>query len=125
MARDFLDGPAYRGTRSPVLDARRQHTCEPSLVSLCGLFSGVFSTALWLVITEGTRPALLGMALGLVATFPLARVLRSLLFRVAPADPVTFFAVPILFACIALAACAIPARRAIRLDPARALLSNH
>ena len=36
--------------------------------------------ALWLVITEGMRPALLGLALGLVATFPLARVLRSLLF---------------------------------------------
>jgi len=78
-----------------------------------------------LIVTEGMRPALLGLALGLVAIFPLARVLRSLLFQVAPADPVTFLGVPILFACIALAACVIPARSAIRLDPARALLSNH
>jgi putative ABC transport system permease protein len=77
-----------------------------------------------LVISEGMRPALLGLALGLAATFPLARVLRSLLFQVAPADPVTFFAIPVLFASIALAACVIPARQAIRLDPAKALLSG-
>jgi putative ABC transport system permease protein len=85
----------------------------------------VFSTSLRLVITKGMRPALLGLALGLAATFPLARVLRSLLFHVAPANPVTLFTVPILFACIALTACVIPARSAIRLDPAKSLLVNN
>jgi ABC-type antimicrobial peptide transport system permease subunit len=70
------------------------------------------------------RPALLGMLFGLMATFPLTRALRSLLFQVAPTDAITFVAVPILFALIALLACAIPARRAMRLDPATALLSN-
>jgi putative ABC transport system permease protein len=78
-----------------------------------------------LIVTEGMRPALLGLALGLAATFPLTRVLRSLLFHVAPADPVTFLVVPILFACIALAACIIPARSAIRLDPAKSFLVNN
>ncbi len=78
-----------------------------------------------LIVTEGMRPASLGLALGLAATFPLTRVLRSLLFLVAPADPVTFLVVPILFACIALAACIIPARSAIRLDPAKSLLVNN
>jgi putative ABC transport system permease protein len=77
-----------------------------------------------LIVSEGMRPALLGLVLGLAATLPLARVLRSLLFQVASADPVTFLAVPILFGFIALAACVIPARFAMRLDPARALLIN-
>jgi putative ABC transport system permease protein len=77
-----------------------------------------------LIVIEGMRPALLGLAFGLAAAFPLARVLRSLLFHVAPADPVTFFGVPVLFGSIALAACVIPARTAIRLDPAKALHSG-
>src|ERR1700720_1929743 len=70
-----------------------------------------------LIVSEGMRPALLGLVLGLAATLPLARALRSLLFQVTPADPVTFLAVPILFGFIALAACVIPARGAMRLDP--------
>jgi putative ABC transport system permease protein len=77
-----------------------------------------------LIVIQGMRPALLGMLFGLMATFPLTRALRSLLFQVAPTDAITFVAVPILFALIALLACAIPARRAMRLDPATALLSN-
>jgi putative ABC transport system permease protein len=68
--------------------------------------------------------ALLGLALGLAATVPLARVLGSLLFQVTPADPITFVVVPVVFACIAFAACVIPARGAMRLDPTRALLIN-
>jgi ABC-type lipoprotein release transport system permease subunit len=43
---------------------------------------------------------------------------------VTPADPVTLVVVPIVFACIAFAACVIPARGAMRLDPTRALLIN-
>ena len=77
-----------------------------------------------LIVTQGMRPALLGMLFGLMATFPLARVLHSFLFQVAPTDPFTFVGVPVVFGLIALAACAIPARSAMRLDPATALLSN-
>ena len=77
-----------------------------------------------LIITQGMRPALLGLLFGLMATFPLARVLRSLLFQVAPTDPITLIGIPLVFCLIALAACAIPARNAMRLDPATALLSN-
>jgi putative ABC transport system permease protein len=82
------------------------------------------SDVIRLIVTQGMKPALLGLVLGLAATVPLARVLRSLLFQVAPTDPITFISVPVLFALIALAACGIPARSAIRLDPAAALLSN-
>ena len=77
-----------------------------------------------LIVAQGMRPALLGMLLGLMATLSLARLLRSFLFQVAPTDPVTFVGVPVVFCLIALAACAIPARSAMRLDPATALLSN-
>ena len=82
------------------------------------------SDVLWLIVSQGMRPALLGLALGLGATFPLAHVMRGLLFQVAPTDAVTFVVVPVLFAFIALTACAIPARSAIRLGPAAALLTN-
>jgi len=77
-----------------------------------------------LIVTQGMGPALLGMLFGLMATFPLTRVLRSLLFQVAPTDPITFVVIPVVFFLIALAACAIPVRNAMRLDPATALLSN-
>jgi len=77
-----------------------------------------------LIVTQGMGPALLGMLFGLMATFPLTRVLRSLLFQVAPTDPITFVVIPVVFFLIALAACAIPARNAMRLDPATALLSS-
>jgi predicted permease len=77
-----------------------------------------------LIVTQGMRPALLGMLFGLMAAIPLTQVLRSFLFQVAPTDPVTFVGIPVLFALIAFAACAIPARTAMRLDPATALLSN-
>ena len=77
-----------------------------------------------LIISQGMRPAVLGLALGVAATFPLTRLLRSFLFQTAPADPITLVVVPALFALVAFAACAIPALRAISLDPAGALLSN-
>jgi hypothetical protein len=59
--------------------------------------------------------------LGKSPSFTLALLL---LFQVTPADPVTLVVVPIVFACIAFAACVIPARGAMRLDPTRALLIN-
>jgi ABC-type antimicrobial peptide transport system permease subunit len=62
-----------------------------------------------------------GVLLGLAGAVPLARVLESLLFEVAPTDPVTFAAVAVLLTAVALLACAVPARRASSLDPMEAL----
>jgi putative ABC transport system permease protein len=74
-----------------------------------------------LILGQGSRIALFGVGIGLTAAAALARLLSSLLFSVSPSDPVTFAAVAILLVAVALLACYIPARRALRVDPIIAL----
>jgi predicted permease len=74
-----------------------------------------------LVLREGLRLAAAGVALGLAGAFALTRLLRGFLFEIGPGDPVTHAAVALLLAGVALAACAVPARRAARLNPIAAL----
>ena len=74
-----------------------------------------------LVLGDGAKLAFFGIAIGIVGAVVLSRVMKSLLFEVKPTDPTTFSLVTILLAMVALAACYIPARRAMRLDPMVAL----
>jgi predicted permease len=76
-----------------------------------------------LVVGDGARMALIGVAVGIVAAFGLTRFMASysLLFGVSATDPLTFAGVALLLAVVALAACYIPARRALRVDPVVAL----
>ena len=74
-----------------------------------------------LVLGEGARLILLGIAAGVVSALALTQLMRSLLFGIGPADPVTFLAVMGLLALVAGAACFIPARRAVRTNPIIAL----
>jgi putative ABC transport system permease protein len=80
---------------------------------------------LWLVLSDGMRMTLAGVAVGGVAAAVLCRVLkeqlRGQLFRVESTDPSTFAGVVALLALVSLAACYIPARRALRVDPVTAL----
>jgi predicted permease len=76
---------------------------------------------LFLVLRKGMALTLLGVAIGLGASFALTRLMSSLLFGVKAADPLTFVTVPLLLALVALVACLVPALRATRIDPLVAL----
>jgi ABC-type antimicrobial peptide transport system permease subunit len=73
------------------------------------------------VVGEGAKMALLGVALGLAAAMGLTRLMSDMLYGVSATDPLTFIAVAILLILVALAACYIPARRAMKIDPMEAL----
>jgi putative ABC transport system permease protein len=73
------------------------------------------------VVVEGMKPALLGAAIGAAGALALGRFLSSLIYDVRPSDPITFLAVAILLAAVALLACVIPAYRATKVDPMVAL----
>jgi putative ABC transport system permease protein len=79
------------------------------------------SELLRLVIGQAMRMALAGVALGVVGAFALMRVMQGLLFGVQPSDPLTFVAVSVTVALVALGASGIPALRATRVDPVVAL----
>jgi putative ABC transport system permease protein len=74
-----------------------------------------------LIVGQGFKLVLLGLAVGLVGAFALMRVVSSLLFGVTTKDPLTFATVAGLLAVVALLACYIPARRATKVDPMIAL----
>ena len=76
---------------------------------------------LGMVLGQGLRLALSGAAVGLVGAVIVARLMLSLLYGVNPTDPLTFAGVALLFITVALLACYVPARRAIRVDPMVAL----
>ena len=74
-----------------------------------------------LVLKQGMTLALIGVALGLIASFVLTRLMRTLLFNTDPKDPLTFTTIAALLAFVALLACFFPARRATKVDPMVAL----
>jgi len=79
------------------------------------------SDVLRLILGEGAWLAMLGVAIGIAASFAITRLLSSLLFGVSATDPITFAGVAVLLSLVALLASYIPARRAMRLDPNTAL----
>jgi putative ABC transport system permease protein len=79
------------------------------------------SQILRLVVAHGLRLTLAGVLLGVVGGFALTRFMRSILFGVSAADPLTFVSVAVLLTGVATAACYIPSRRAARVDPIVAL----
>jgi len=99
----------------------RQGTRELGIRMALGATPGQVRT---LVVKQGMTIALAGAGFGLVAALLLTRVMRGLLFGVAPSDPVTFVAIAALLAALAFAACYAPARRAGRIDLLESLRSE-
>jgi predicted permease len=79
------------------------------------------STVLWLILGEGMKLAMTGVFVGIVAAAGLTRLMSQLIYGVSAADPVTFAGVIIVLTTVAFAACYVPARRAMRVDPIVAL----
>jgi putative ABC transport system permease protein len=79
------------------------------------------SSVLSLIVRQESLPIVIGVVVGLAGALAVGRAMRRLLFNVAPTDPVTFIAIPILLAVVALVACLVPARRALTVEPATAL----
>ncbi len=79
------------------------------------------SDVLRLILSHGAKLALLGVVIGLVASLGLTQLMAKMLYGVSATDPLTFVSVVVLLVLVALAACYIPARRAMRVDPMVAL----
>jgi putative ABC transport system permease protein len=74
-----------------------------------------------MVLVQGIRPAVLGIALGAAGAYAGSRVLQSLLYNVTPADPLTLVSVTVLLLAVVVAAILLPAGRASRISPMNAL----
>jgi ABC-type antimicrobial peptide transport system permease subunit len=69
------------------------------------------------IVTQGMAPVAAGLAVGLLASLGAARLLASLLYDTSPSDPATLLAVTAVVVGVAVAACAVPARRALAVNP--------
>jgi putative ABC transport system permease protein len=76
------------------------------------------------VVVQGLRPVLLGMVAGLTAAFWLSGLMTSLLFGIQPGDPLTYVGAALVLLLTAAAACYVPARSVLRVDPAVALRAD-
>jgi ABC-type antimicrobial peptide transport system permease subunit len=74
-----------------------------------------------MVLRQGLGMAMAGAALGLVGSVIVSHLMAGLLYGVSPNDPLTFIGVTVVLTAVALMACWIPARRAVRVDPLVAL----
>jgi ABC-type antimicrobial peptide transport system permease subunit len=99
----------------------RERTMEIGVRLALGARSG---DVLMLIVGEGIKVTLLGIAIGVGAALMLTRLLASMLFGIAPAAPAAFAVTSVVLIGAAILACCVPARRAMRVDPVVALRSD-
>jgi len=109
------------GLYGVIAYATRQRTTEVGLRLALGATP---ASILTLIVLRGARLVAIGAVLGSAGAFAAMRFVRHQLFGVQPADPITWLVVLVLLCGVGLAACAVPARRAMRIDPAAALRSS-
>jgi putative ABC transport system permease protein len=90
-------------------------------IGVCVAFGAQNSEILGLVIRHGMLLTMVGILIGLAGAVAMARLMSTLLFQIAPFDPVTFAAVALILTAVSFAACLLPARRAAKIDPMEAL----
>lgn len=95
-----------------------QRSCEIAIRMALGARG---KNILTIIVGQGMRLALIGVAAGLVIAAALSRVLGGLLYGVSPLDPAVYVGLAVLLLIVAAAACYLPARRAVRIDPLDAL----
>jgi putative ABC transport system permease protein len=95
-----------------------QRTREIGVRMALGATSG---RVLKMILSQGLMPVMIGIAFGLIGSFLLTKTMRSLLYQISPADPLTLTCVVLLLLVVAAVASWIPARRATRVDPIDAL----
>jgi putative ABC transport system permease protein len=95
-----------------------QRYCEIGIRMALGAQRG---QVMWLVLREGMKPVVIGLAVGLGAALASTALLRGLLYGVGPNDPLTFAMVPLVLLTVGALACWLPARQATQIDPIAAL----
>ena len=116
-----LRGVTKRFGDRVALDAVSLDVRPASTHVLLGSSGSGKSTVLRLILGQGAKLTLLGIAIGLTAAWGLTRLLVGLLFEVNATDPATLVSISLLLVSIALVACFLPARRALAVDPMVAL----
>ncbi|HEV8145128.1 MAG TPA: ABC transporter permease [Bryobacteraceae bacterium] len=111
-------GLASMGLYAVIAHSVSQRTQEIGVRVALGASSG---TILRMVFGQGMRQLAIGLAVGLAAAIGVTRVLQGILVQVSPSDPTTLILVTLVLSAAAMLGCAIPARRAIRVDPVEAL----
>lgn len=115
----------HLGSRARTLRFKRRR--RPATARPIGIRMALGATqghVLLRVITRTLRLTLLGIALGIIASLAVARLIASLLFGTTPTDPVTFAGMAAVLCAVALMAGFVPAHRASHIDPMIALRSN-
>jgi ABC-type antimicrobial peptide transport system permease subunit len=106
------------GLYAVVASSVRQRYREIGIRVALGAKAG---DVLKLVITQGMKLVLAGLAIGLAGAFALTRVLTGFVYQVSVTDPITFTTLSLLLVAVAVLACYLPARRATKVDPMVAL----
>lgn len=111
----FLASIGIYGVLSYFVGQRRQE------IGIRMALGAAPAAVLRMILKDGARMILAGIAAGVIASFGLVHLMSSMLFGVKPTDPITFILVVLVLCAIGSLACYLPARRAMRIDPVIAL----
>jgi putative ABC transport system permease protein len=119
-----LFGPGSEAEHPVIISEgywRRRFGGEADVLGRKLTVNGKVCTIIWLIVSSGLKLTIAGLIAGVAGALGATRLLEQMLFGVKPWDPLTFSAVTLFVLVVAMAACALPALRATRVDPLAAL----